>query len=104
MIIGRLPRPLVVILRSAPLIVIVRSAPSPAVILRSAPSPVTLTSAPTPVILRSAPYPCHSEERTTKNLRCLLTRRTVAVTGRPSEEDFRFLTAVRNDRKGGRSE
>ena len=50
------------------------------------------------------PPPCHSEERTTKNLRCLLTRRTVVVTGRPSERDLRFLTAVRNDREGVRND
>ena len=64
----------------------------PLVTLRSGPSP--------PVTLRSAPLLCHSEERTPKNLRCLLTRRTVVVTGRPSEGYFRFLTAVRNDSGG----
>ena len=58
----------------------------------------TLRSGPfPPVTLRSAPLLCHSEERTPKNLRFLLTRRTVAVTGRPSERDFRFLTVVRDD-------
>ncbi len=35
---------------------------------------------------------CHSEERTTKNLRCLLTRSLVVVMDMASEPDLRFLT------------
>ncbi len=42
--------------------------------------------------------PCHSEGCAPQNLRCLLTRRLIVVTGWPSKGDFRFLTAVRNDR------
>ena len=45
----------------------------------------------------TGPPPCHSEARTPKNLRCLLTRRLVVVMDMASEPDIRFLTAVRND-------
>ena len=60
------------------------------------------------------PPACHSEERTTKNLRCLTTRWIVVVMDQASEGDLRFLTAfgmteggvrngkmaVRNDGRG----
>ena len=45
--------------------------------------------------------PRHSEERTTKNLRCLHTSWLVVVMDRPLGECLRFLTAVRNDSGGG---
>ncbi len=47
---------------------------------------------PSTVILRRTPSHCHSEERTPKNLRHLLTRWLVVVMDRPSEEHLRFLT------------
>ena len=57
--------------------------------------------APPPLaILKSALPPCHSEERTTKNLRCLLMRWDVVIMDQPSEGDLRFLTAVGNDGRG----
>ena len=38
------------------------------------------------------PPPCHSEARTPKNLRCLLTGRLVVGMDQSSEADLRFLT------------
>ncbi len=70
----------------------------------SLPLPSFCRTPPLTVILRSAPPPCHSEERTTKNLRCWLTRRLLIVMGWPSEGDFRFLTAVRNDSRSVRND
>ncbi len=68
--------------------------------VRNAPFPRHSEARPPPPSFRGAPSPsCHSEERTTRNLRCWLTARTVVVMDRPSDADFRFLTAVRNDRE-----
>ena len=121
------PKPETRLIRPSPP---VPTPPSPAVILWSTPSsPIVAilpggllrchlaVRAPLPPLpscgTRAPPYnsegralspPCHSEGRTPKNLRCLLTRRLVVVTCWPSEGDFRFLTAVRNDREGGAPE
>ena len=73
----------------------------PIVILRRASSVVVLRRATSVVILRRATscwysaahlLCCHSEERTTKNLRCLDSGRVVVVMNQPSKGDLRFLT------------
>ena len=55
------------------------------------------------VILRGPPYG-HSEERTTKNLRCLDTRWVAVEMDQPSEGDRRFLTAFGMTVKGVRTD